>query len=249
LSIRDVERAKKDLSSQASELARSNAELEQFAYVASHDLREPLRKITTMSDRIMEMRKANPAADINDYLDRMNRAGIRMHQLIEDLLAYSRVSRKPNPFESVDLNDVFTQVVNDLDVRIRQSEARVESEELPVIKAEPVQMRQLFQNLIGNAIKFRRAGLHPVIRIKAEPDGNNFCKLTFTDNGIGIRKEFFTRIFGIFERLHSYSEYEGSGIGLSICKKIIEHHRGSIEVSSLEGDGTTFVIHLPLRQD
>ncbi|MBN1525709.1 MAG: substrate-binding domain-containing protein [Spirochaetales bacterium] len=248
LSIHDLEKAQKELSAQTDELARSNSELEQFAYVASHDLQEPLRKIIAMSDRIMTMRERSGDADITDYLERMHRAGYRMHTLIEDLLAYSRVSRKPRPFEKVNLKEVCEQVVVDLDMRIRQTNAKINIGELPVLDAEPVQMRQLFQNIIGNAMKFHREGIDPVISIDSLKNGKGMTEIQISDNGIGIKHEFLTRIFGIFERLHTLAEYEGSGIGLAICKKIAEHHKGSIVVESTEGKGTTFIISLPFSQ-
>ncbi|MBN1523013.1 MAG: substrate-binding domain-containing protein [Spirochaetales bacterium] len=248
LSIRDLDATRSALAVQARELARSNEELEQFAYIASHDLREPLRKIIAMSDRIITLEDRRDTVDIGDYLHRMQRAAYRMQNLIDDLLDYSRVGRKPHPFEQLDLKTLCAQVLVDLELAIKRNGAAVQIDDMPVIDAEPIQMRQLFQNLIGNALKFRRENVPPHIRIFSESSGDGWCLIQIADNGIGINPEFRDRIFGVFERLHSINEYEGSGIGLSICKKIVDYHQGEITVESIEGEGTTFVIRLPCVQ-
>ena len=249
--------AEKALDLKVKELARSNAELEQFAYVASHDLQEPLRKIETFGDRL----KAKCGSDLSpramDYLERMQNSASRMRTLIQDLLAFSRVTTESKTFALVDLNLVVQDVVKDLEIRIKENKGRVEVGELPKIEAELVQMRQLFQNLISNALKFHKPDEPPVIGIQAKilpqtEDRENITaeryQITVTDNGIGFDEKYSDRIFKVFQRLHGRSEYEGTGIGLAICDKIVKRHGGGISVKSSPGQGTSFTIELPYNQ-
>lgn len=229
-------------------LARSNRELEQFAYIASHDLQEPLRKITSFSSRLVSKYRDALGDQGLDYLTRMENATVRMQSLIEGLLVYSRVTTKAQPFSSVNLSTILSEVLSDLETAIRESGATVTSDPLPSIEADPLQMRQLFQNLIGNAIKYHAPGVAPVITVLAVPD-QSVCTLTVSDNGIGFEQKYAEQIFGVFQRLHGRSsEYKGSGIGLSVCRKIVERHGGTITARGELDKGATFTVTLPLRQ-
>jgi light-regulated signal transduction histidine kinase (bacteriophytochrome) len=240
------------------ELARSNGELEQFAYVASHDLQEPLRKIQAFSSRLRDRWGEQLGEQGADYLNRVENAAARMQILIEDLLSYSRVTSKAKPFVPVELGEVVVGVLSDLEARIERLNAKVEVGELPQVAADPTQMRQLLQNLIGNALKFHRKDSTPVVRIRAEmpsetssgsePAADGVCQLFVEDNGIGFEPKHAVKIFQVFQRLHSRQEYQGSGIGLAVCKKIVDRHGGTIEARSAPGEGATFVVSLPLKQ-
>jgi signal transduction histidine kinase len=240
------------------ELARSNAELEQFAYVASHDLQEPLRKIEAFGDRL----KTKCSKDLNDrgveYIDRMQNAAGRMRILIQDLLEFSQVASKSQPFSAVNLKEVVAGVLSDLETRIDETQSSIHVGELPILDADPLQMRQLFQNLIGNAIKFRKIEESLKVEIKSkplqiienngQPKGMDVCQITIADNGIGFEQKYTDRIFRVFQRLHSRSDYDGTGIGLSVCTKIAERHGGSITAQSIPGQGATFIVTLPIQQ-
>lgn len=192
-----------------------------------------------------------------DYLERMLKAVVRMQNLINDLLTFSRLTTKGLPFSRVNLNQVLKEVLSDLEILIEKNNAKIESLLLPEIEADPTQMRQLFQNIISNAIKFKRPGVSPVIRIHAVniqktphmtgTPGDEFCELYFEDNGIGFEEKYLDKIFNIFQRLEG-QRYEGSGIGLAICKKIATRHGGDITARSKPGEGTTFVVTLSVRQ-
>jgi PAS domain S-box-containing protein len=230
-------------------LRRSNSELEMFASVASHDLQEPLRKIQAFGDRLQTKFAATLGEQGREYLERMLAAAGRMRTLIDDLLTYSRVTTKAQPFAPVDLARVAREVVSDLEGRVQQTGGRVELGELPTVEADPLQMRQLLQNLAGNALKFHRPAEPPVVRVWGEvtdgPPGPH-CRLYVKDNGIGFDEVYLDRIFQLFQRLHGRHEYEGTGMGLAICRKIAERHGGSITAHSAPGQGATFVVTLPL---
>jgi PAS domain S-box-containing protein len=249
IDITERKRAEKALEIQARELARSNAELEQFAYVASHDLQEPLRKIRAFGDRLREKHAAELGDDGRDYLARMLNAAARMQTLIQDLLTLSRVTSQPRPFGPVDLADVVRNVVSDLESRIEHLAGRVEVAALPVLIADRMQMAQLFQNVIGNALKFHKPGEPPVVKVRSELTGDDpaASRIVVEDNGIGFEEKYLDRIFQVFQRLHARNEYEGSGIGLAICRRIVERHGGRITATSSPGVGTTFLITLPHR--
>lgn len=241
-----------ELEMYSEKLKKSNTELEQFSYIASHDLQEPLRKIRVFGDRLQEKYSTLLDEKAVDYLQRMNSAVTRMENLIRDLLQYSRVTSKAQPFEAVELNDIIKEVLGDLEIRINETKAEIKTQILPTIDADPLQMRQLFQNIIGNAIKYHRANVPPVVTITSRTtanDNGNYCEINITDNGIGFDNKYAEQIFGLFQRLHGRSEYTGTGIGLSICKKIIEHHKGVIVASSKNGEGSTFCITLPIKQN
>lgn len=237
------------LKQQAEKLARSNGELEQFAYVASHDLQEPLRKIQAFGDRLRTKCSAEISDEAQDCLKRMQNAAARMQALIQDLLSLSRVSSQSQPFAPVDLRDIAQLVLSDLEMRIEQLNARVEVGSLPTVLGDRIQLAQLFQNLIGNALKFHKPGESPAVKvwseIQAGPAGN--CRIVIEDSGIGFDEKYLDRVFQIFQRLHGRNEYEGTGIGLAICRKIVERHGGSITANSAPGDGAKFIVTLPLK--
>jgi light-regulated signal transduction histidine kinase (bacteriophytochrome) len=250
-------RAEEALRDYAARLERSNRELEDFASIASHDLQEPLRKIEAFGDRLL----ARCAGEISDngrvYIDRMQDAAGRMRCLINDLLSYSRVTTKARPFATVDLDRIAREVMSDLQVAIEQADARIVLGELPAIEADATQMRQLLQNLLSNALKFRCAGRTAEVQLRArlytpERSGHRaaplLCEITVADNGIGFKQDYAERIFGIFQRLHGRSEYPGTGIGLATCRKILERHGGTITASGKPDQGATFVCILPARQ-
>jgi PAS domain S-box-containing protein len=231
----------------ARELRRSNEELEKFAYVASHDLQEPLRKIQAFGDRLKTKQRHALGEEGQDHLDRILKAAGRMRTLINDLLAFSRVTTRGQPFARVDLNDVVAGVLSDLELRVGQTGAEIEVGQLPAVDADPTQMRQLFQNLIGNALKFHKPGEPPRVAVRGEvvPGDPTQVRLTVSDNGIGFDEKYLDRIFQVFQRLHGRDEYEGTGVGLAICRKIVERHRGEITARSRPGEGSAFVVTLP----
>jgi len=261
----------RELQVYAEELQRSNRELQDFASVASHDLQEPLRKIQAFGGRLKVKCSDQLNDEGRDYIDRMQRAASRMSVLIEDLLTFSRVTTRGQPFQRTDLNKILREVLIDLEERIEQTGGQVQAEPLPVIDADPMQMRQLFQNLLGNALKFHKPGEPPRVRIQSRlisstnghphpppaerrPEGmdthtGDWCEISVTDNGIGFDVKYAERIFSIFQRLHGRREYEGTGIGLAVCRKIAERHGGSISATSVPGAGATFSVMLPVHQE
>lgn len=232
---------------QAAELSRSNAELEQFASVASHDLQEPLRKVQTFAAQLRATEHERLSVEGQDYLRRMGDAAGRMRTLIDDLLMFSRVSTKGRPFVPVDLGESVAQVLVDLELSVKESGAQVSIGALPTVEADPVQMRQLLQNLLGNALKFRREHVVPELHVSARLD-EHIAELTINDNGIGFDEQYATRIFRAFERLHGARAYPGTGIGLALCRKIVERHHGTITAESEFDYGATFTVRLPLEQ-
>jgi signal transduction histidine kinase len=250
-------RAEGHLKRKVDELARSNEELEQFASIAAHDLQEPLRKVQAFSDRLQD-KYADVLDDRGkDYLNRMQNSASRMQTLIGDLLSFSRVTTKGQPFAPVDLNQIARGVVSDLEIRIQETKAKIEFSDMPTIDADPSQMRQLLQNLIGNALKYCRDNIAPLVKVDVQildatsgPAGGipeRMCKITVADNGIGFEEEYAERIFGIFQRLHGRDKYDGAGVGLAICRKISERHGGSIVGKGRPNEGAEFVVTLPLR--
>lgn len=231
----------------ALELQRSNQELERFAYIASHDLQEPLRKIQAFSDRLIGRFTTHLDAAALDYLERMRSAAQRMRQLIEDLLSLSRVTSKGQSFVPVDLNDLVAEVLSDLEVRLQQTGGVVRVGPLPVISGDPGQLRQVFQNLLNNALKFHKPGEPPQVEVRREcpSEEDSTCRVIISDHGIGFDNKYRDRIFQIFQRLHGRGEYEGTGIGLAIARKIVERHHGTISATGTPGAGATFVLTFP----
>jgi PAS domain S-box-containing protein len=261
--VRDIserKQAQERLEAFAKQLQRSNRELEQFASVAAHDLQEPLRKIQAFGDRLKSKCERALGDQGREYLERMQGSAARMRNLINDLLTFSRVTTKRQPFQPVDLTQVAQEVVSDLESRIQQTGGRVDVADLPTVDADPLQVRQLLQNLIGNGLKFHRAEEPPVVRVEGKilcemdrpfngsGQDRPLCQLTVQDNGIGFEEQYLDRIFEVFQRLHSRLEYEGTGMGLAICRKIVERHGGSITARSTIGEGASFIITLPVRQ-
>lgn len=246
--VAERRRAEELLAYQAEELARSNQELQGFAYIASHDLQEPLRKILAFGDRLRTREVHNLSDQGKDYLARMQNAAVRMGQLIEDLLIFSRVTTKAQPFKKVMLAKIAQEVLEDLEEQITVSDAKIILGELPAIEAEPTQMRQLFQNLLANALKFQEEHSTPVISINSSLINETSCEIVVADNGIGFDEKYADRIFKPFQRLHGRGVYEGTGMGLAICQKIALRHGGTITPRSSPGKGATFTILLPIRQ-
>ena len=258
--VLEKEKFQKILENKVKELDRSNKELEEFAYIASHDLQEPLRKITSFSERLKEKLPSNLEPDVQLYLNRMLAATENMRTLIDNLLEFSRTSRISEPFVKTDLNNIISEVRADLELKIEETSTNIKTDILPVVDAIPMQMRQLFTNLITNAIKFKGEDSTPEIEIKSsvltdeEKEANHlrqnaiYYKIIVKDNGIGFDQEFSMKIFQIFQRLHGKAEYPGSGIGLAICKKIVENHSGRIFAQSELGAGAEFFILLPESQ-
>jgi signal transduction histidine kinase len=245
------------LQAHALRLEASNRDLQEFAYVASHDLQEPLRKIEAFADRLVRKYGKTLPEDGQMFIERMQNAAGRMRQLIGALLSYSRVSTNASRYVDVDLNSVLSEVLSDLQIQIEEEKATIDRDPLPTIEADPTQMRQLLQNILSNALKFRRKDVGLLIEIRARtvadpsrhdlPSG--WLELSVRDNGIGFDNAYKDQIFKIFQRLHGRMEYEGTGIGLATCRKIVDRHGGQIDADGRPGQGTTFRIRLPIRRE
>ncbi len=252
-----VEERTAELKESNKELEASNAELQQYAFIASHDLQEPLRKIITFS-QIVKERFINEQPEAQQYMNRIISSSERMRTLINALLTYSKLSVSPS-FINTSLTAIVQDAVNDLEISIKETGATLSIKKLPAIEIIPDQMRQVFQNIISNAMKFSKRDIKPEIRIwsdfttqkspetKAVEKGS-YCRVYISDNGIGFNEQYLDKIFTMFQRLHGRAEYEGTGIGLSIVKKIIEKHNGLVTAKSEEGSGATFIITLPVQQ-
>jgi signal transduction histidine kinase len=239
----------------AMKLEQSNKELEDFAFVASHDLQEPLRKIESFGNRLVMRCGDHLGDDGKMYVERMQNAAGRMRRLIIDLLSYSRVTTKAQPFVQLKPEEILQEVLGDLQVPMDEAGATVEVGRLPMFEGDPTQIRQLFQNLISNAIKFRTKDLAPRIKVEGRITTHVYglqdvkvCQISVQDNGIGFDEKYLGRIFAVFQRLHGRNEYEGTGIGLATCRKIVDRHNGTIAATSKPGAGSTFIVTLPVKQ-
>jgi light-regulated signal transduction histidine kinase (bacteriophytochrome) len=251
--IKQLQFEKRELHEFAAGLEQHNRDLQDFVYITAHDLQEPLGLIQAFGERLRSRYGDTLSEHGSLYLQRIESTAARMQSLIQGLLLYSRVTTESHSFVSTDLGEIVREVLTDLEARIEHSGARIEVGELPVIESDPVQMRQLFQNLIGNALKFSRKGRTSMVRLSSEllppaTDGRDYCRITVQDNGIGFDTKYQHRIFSIFQRLHKRTDYEGTGIGLTICKMIVERHAGKIEARGEPGTGATFIIKMPCRQ-
>ncbi len=226
-------------------------ELDRFAYVASHDLQEPLRKILVFSDKIQTKYKGNISEELYGNLEKIMKASERMQLLINDLLRFSRNTAANEDYSFVDLQMLVHEVVADMEFEVERKQARIKIGKLPTVWGIASQMGQLFQNLVSNALKFQKEDITPDIHIYCSSEnhntnGRNLCRIVIHDNGIGFDPQFADEIFVVFKRLHSYHEFQGSGVGLSICKKIIDRHKGSIIAESIPGQGSKFIVELPV---
>ena len=256
--VRDIteqKQAKEALERHARDLARSNEELEQFAYVASHDLQEPLRKIRAFGALLAEEKQESLDEEGRQYIDFMTDAAARMQTLVSDLLALSRVTTAAQPFKDLPLSKVFDTVLSDLSVSLDEAEGHVEVAEVPTIEADRTQMDQLFRNLVGNALKFRRPGVAPRVTVRMAAEAKPLPAIpgpahtiVVADNGIGFEPSQGSKLFQPFKRLHARHQYEGAGIGLAICEKIVLRHHGRITATGTPGEGATFTVTLPRRQ-
>ncbi len=257
--VTKLTRYRREIESYLAELNRSNKELEEFAFVASHDLQEPLRKIITFSERLQGKFKATLGSEGSAYLSRMTVATENMRNLIDNLLEFSRITRNREAFALTDLNEILEEARSELELKIEETGADIQFQQLPTIICNAPQIKQLFVNLLSNSLKFRDPETPPLILITSGVLGyqekleenlapqDQYVKISFTDNGIGFEMEYSDRIFQIFQRLHGKSEYPGSGIGLAICKKIVDRHKGLIRVDSSPLKGSIFSVYLPTQ--
>jgi PAS domain S-box-containing protein len=244
--ISERKQAEGELQHYMQELERSNAELQDFASIASHDLQEPLRKVIAFGEHLKEHSGDKLDEQGRDYLARMQNAAQRMSVLIEALMQYSRVATCAQPFQPVDMLAEVFGAVSDVGERISRSHARIECTPMPKVMADATQVRQLIQNLVVNALKFQRPGARPHVVIDGRTTDHGECEISVHDNGIGFEEKYLERIFRPFQRLHGRSEYEGSGMGLAICRKVVARHGGTITARSRPGEGSTFVVTLPV---
>jgi len=242
-------RAEQQIRAKADAVMRNNEELQQFAFIASHDLREPLRKVLAFSNLLTTGRYGNFDDKGNEFITYITDAANRMQDLLDSLLSYSRVTSKARPFKQVDLNAVMASVLDDLQLAINDKTAQVECTPLATLDADEVQMRQLFQNLVSNSLKYSRDDVKPLIRIIGEVVAPDNYLITFTDNGIGFEQQYASQIFEVFKRLHGRGNYPGTGMGLAIARKIVDRHGGRITAHGTPGVGSSFEILLPLHQE
>lgn len=240
--------AEKQINSYMKQLEKINTELENFAFMASHDLQEPLRKLSTFGGILRDSYSEILTGNGLIYLEKMLSATDRMQDLLGALLQYSRVTTRAEPFVPLDLKGLIEEVARDLEVSLKESGGVIEIEELPPVYADPSQMRQLFQNLIGNALKYHKPDVRPVVKVYGSSPSNGSCRIYVEDNGIGFEEIYLEKIFQPFQRLHGRSSaFKGSGMGLAICRKIVERHEGTITAKSKPGEGSTFIVTLPQK--
>jgi light-regulated signal transduction histidine kinase (bacteriophytochrome) len=252
-----VKELNKQLLKNIEQLESTNKELDQFAFIASHDLQEPLRKIRTFSDRIASKFGDTLNEEGKLYVDKMQAACARMQNLINDILSFSKIAISKEALVYTNMNELLEEVVADMDLQIQEKNALIVIEKLPDLYVYPNLIKPLFQNLINNSLKYSRKGIIPEVIITANVESskghsdklqvNNYCRIQISDNGVGFEQQYAEQIFTMFKRLHGNSEYEGTGIGLAICKKIVEEHQGYISAKSSLNNGTVFTISLPAR--
>ncbi|MFD1142202.1 ATP-binding protein [Larkinella insperata] len=259
MNITDQKKAESELQQKNEALVQSNQNLQSFAYIASHDLQAPLRKIRTFSDVLLHQYNSGLQPEAQDILHRINLAATRMSSMVQDLLTYSRLTTQPPEHHTVSLSSILSDVVGDLDPAIQETGASIRLDSLPELAGDPVELGQLFQNLLSNALKFRRPGIPPRVRItclgvaaadlpesvKPSSSVSRFYRISVSDNGIGFKATDTKRIFQMFQRLHNKNEYEGTGIGLAICQKVVENHGGAIRATSQPDQGAVFDVYLP----
>jgi light-regulated signal transduction histidine kinase (bacteriophytochrome) len=244
----EIHQSQQELQMYAERLKRSNQALEDFAFAASHDLKEPLRKVQSFGE-ILKTSYAHLLDEKGrDYINRMQAATNRMQNMIDGLLEYSRIGMDTQPMTPVDLQEVASEVVSDLETKIEETGGQVVFDSLPTLEADPLQMRMLLQNLLANGLKFHRPDVPPLVKVSAVSYASGWVELVFEDNGVGFKMERVEELFQPFRRLHGRSEFEGSGVGLAICQKIAERHGGAITARSAPGEGSTFIVKLPIRQ-
>lgn len=258
LSEEKVKELNKQLLENIRQLESINKELDRFAYMASHDLQEPLRKIRIFSERIGRKYSDELDNEGKAYIDKMQLACERMQNLINDILAFSKLNVEKEVMVFSDINSIIEEVLIDMEFEISEKNAKIEVERIPKLNVHPRLIKPLFQNLISNSLKYSKKEIRPVVKITAKldeplktPDANQlgkFCRINVEDNGVGFEQEYAEQVFTMFKRLHIGSEYEGTGIGLAICKKIVEQHKGSISVKSVVNKGSTFIISLPVEE-
>jgi PAS domain S-box-containing protein len=245
---RELKEVQAQLKNNIQELNRSNMELQQFAYVASHDLQEPLRKIIFYSDYIKNKCAAVVDDRSKEYLNSMLEASHRMRNLISDLLSFSQVDKQTLNIIEVDLNILMRQALSDYEIKIAEKKARINLGEMPIIEGDPIMLTRLFENILSNALKYTSEGTVPLVEISSAIK-DDFVEIRFSDNGIGFDEQFLSKIFTLFQRLHRREEYTGTGLGLAICRKIVDMHGGTITARSKPGEGSSFYICLPLKQN
>ncbi len=239
----EKKRSEENLQLYAQELRQSNEELKNFTFVASHDLKEPLRKISLFADQLLEKNLDREKRD--HFIERIQKASTRMYHLTDDLYNWASIGRVETDFKSEDLNGIVREVIDDLEGSIQETGAKIKVETLPSFEMEKIQMRQLFQNLLSNAIKFHKEGVPPEIQLTSRCTGDGYCEIDIKDNGIGIDAKYFEKVFEPFSRLNNKEDYPGSGIGLAICEKITRRHKGKIVVNSSPQLGTTITLRFP----
>jgi two-component system, LuxR family, sensor kinase FixL len=249
--IRDISQrrqAEEKIKGYARDLEKSNIELQKFTYTASHDLQEPLRKVVIFGDKLLESCSDRLNKNERDFITRMQRASFRMKDLIEDLLSYCRLSHEGPKIEPLNLNEIVREVIDDLEILIVENAADIKICNLKEIEGDKIQIRQLFQNIISNALKYKSPEVVPKIVVSSWYDPNNKCVISIKDNGIGVENKFHDKIFEPFQRLNTSREINGTGMGLYICKKIITSHKGTLTIESSPQNGSNFIINIPVNQ-
>lgn len=244
----ELETSNRLLKAYTRKLEQSNEELDRFATVVSHDLQAPLRKIMMFCNYLAETDSAGLSDQQKDFMERIHTSASRMQILIRDLLSLSRIKQADAPVQAVDLAKIVNTVIDDLQTQINAVQGRVELGTMQTFEGDPTQMRQMMQNLVENALKFRREDCPPIVKITCQALDSDFCQITVEDNGIGFKQEHAHVIFKVFQRLHSPQSYEGTGVGLAIVQKIVERHNGSIQAEGVLGEGSRFIITLPIHQ-